>query len=48
MEAENVLFPETADLIESISLSASHVVRSTDELDKSIVLQTLEKGKNLI
>ncbi|XP_042204155.1 general transcription factor II-I repeat domain-containing protein 2-like [Homarus americanus] len=48
MEAANDLCPEKADLFGSISLSASSVVRRTEELGENIVLQIREKAKNLL
>ena len=47
MEAANDLCPEKADLFGSISLSASSVVRRTEELGENIVLQMREKARNL-
>ena len=48
MEAANDLCPEKADLFGSISLSASSVVRRTEELGENIVLQICEKARNLL
>ncbi|XP_076057518.1 general transcription factor II-I repeat domain-containing protein 2-like [Oratosquilla oratoria] len=48
MEAANDLCPEKAYLFGSISLSASSVVRRTEELGENIVLQIREKARNLL
>ena len=48
MEAVNDLCPEKVDLVGSINLSASSVVRRTEELGKNIMLQTREKARNVL
>ena len=48
MEAANYLCPEKADLFGSISLSASLVVRRTEEPGENIVLHIRDKARNLL
>ncbi|XP_076343055.1 general transcription factor II-I repeat domain-containing protein 2-like isoform X1 [Tachypleus tridentatus] len=46
MEAANELCPEKANFFESISLSATSVVRRAEELGENIALQIRQKARN--
>ena len=48
MEAAKNLCPQKADLFANISLSASSVVRRTEELGENIVVQLCQKAEKLL
>ncbi|XP_076327157.1 general transcription factor II-I repeat domain-containing protein 2-like [Tachypleus tridentatus] len=48
MEAANELCPEKANFFESISLSATSVVRRAEELGENIALQIRHKARNFL
>ncbi|XP_076323848.1 general transcription factor II-I repeat domain-containing protein 2-like isoform X1 [Tachypleus tridentatus] len=48
MEAANELCPEKANFFESISLSATSVLRRAEELGENIALQIRQKARNFI
>ena len=48
MEAVNDLCPKNSNLFANISLSASSVVRRTEELGENIVVQIQKKAENFL